>query len=150
MTSSTRCRGDAGMGMVEILISIMLLGIGSAAILTSMGTLARASDQHRQLVDVDAALVQAADSAIDDTALPYNGCATPAEYNAVLPRPTGWTNLALSITTVEYWNGTTFGATCYDDDTDVGSIARVQRITINAVNANGRGSHSLATVKRGS
>ena len=148
---SKQLRQDAGMTLVEVLVSIMLLGIGSSALLMSMATLIQSGDRHHQLVETDAAMAQLATALVDNSQVAYVNCASPAEYNSATPLPTGWSATDLLVTAVRFWNGTGFVTTpCLDTDEYAGTYARVQELTIRASNPKSGASHSITVVKRGS
>jgi hypothetical protein len=132
------------------LISIMLLGIGAVSLMMGLATAIRAGDSHRQLAEADTALVQVVTAAVDANQLTYLPCATAAQYNSAMVRPSGWGAADLSVTAVQYWNGSGFQAGCLDNDANAGTYARLQQLTIKAINPKGRGTHTITVVKRGS
>ena len=104
---------DAGETLIEILISITIMGLGVVALLSAMGTAATTSGLHaRQAGEVQG--IQSFVQAVQDA--PYvTGCPTsyaPAGYTD----PFGYT-LTASVT--GYATGTNFSTTCLTPDQGV-------------------------------
>jgi hypothetical protein len=107
-----RDRNDAGDTLVEILISLTVLGVASVAILLAFATSISGSGVHRQAVSFDAALRNASAEATGAIAqlgiTDFNNCTaantvnTPATFTNL---PTGYT---AKISGVEYWTGSTW------------------------------------------
>ncbi len=141
------------MTLMEILVSITLLGIGGVALMLGLGTVIKTGDINRQLAEADVALVLAATAATDESQVAYIPCGTPAQYNTASPRPDGWSATDLSITAVQYWNGTTFQplvSACLDNDALAGNLTRVQHLTIRAIHPDGGATRTITIAKRGS
>jgi prepilin-type N-terminal cleavage/methylation domain-containing protein len=58
----SRCRGDAGVTLIEILVSIVILGLCVVSILVGTSTLPVAAGAHRQDTQIDIALKQWAEA----------------------------------------------------------------------------------------
>jgi len=116
-------RGDT---LVELLMTLVVLGLAGVALVAAFGTSILASGEHRQLANVDAVMRSTAESA---TALlqqqpdpKYLTCGDATYYNSTLNNdlslkqnlPPGYTFL---ITNVNYWNGAVFSATCIPTST---------------------------------
>lgn len=143
---------ERGETLLEILITVVILGIAFVAILGSMGTSTAASGTHKRQVEANALLVSAADRLKSQAETPYVSCATPATASYVtsiqsVSLPTGAivTPSSLTITAVNYWNGTDFASTNTCQDAVTPRI-REQQITIRA--ASGNVTESLTIVKR--
>ena len=130
----TRPARDAGETLIEIVISIAIMGIAFVALMGGMLTAVSLSALHRQQADTQLQLV----SAIEQVkTAPYVDCAVSTTY----PRPAGVTNEI-----VEYWNGINFGMTCYDASVTYYSS---QRITVFVTSDDGRVTRSETILKRG-
>lgn len=93
---------DAGFTLVEVLISIVLMGTVIAAIVGGLLTLIRATETSQEQAEVEAVLIGAADnvSAAEWTPCPlgYQQAVTNAMDNV------GWTEGSATIILVEYWD----------------------------------------------
>ena len=133
---------ERGETFIEILITVVVMSIVMVAILGSMGTTTAAGTTHRKQSELQMLLISAAERVKSNTEVPYVSCATPttssyataagastlpvASATATQPHVTG---SAVSISSVGYWNGTTFStlaANCHDD---VGRL-RLQQIKL--------------------
>lgn len=147
-TARPESSGEAGFALIEILISVMILGVAFAAILGGMATSINASDIHRQQSQVAAVL----DSAIERVKSPTTAkvaCAPKTQGAYVTAAQTaatdqGWAASRVTITLVEYWDGTTYGATCYDNPTNQLDL---QRITLSVSDPQGRSPQTLSFIK---
>jgi type II secretory pathway pseudopilin PulG len=142
---------DEGTTLVEVLVATVILGIGVVAILTGLLTFISSADRHRRLADSNTVLLRAADAVIDPARNAYTNCATTVSYNptAGFSVPSGWTPAAVSITSVQYWDGSQFQAVCYDADPNIGSMVRLQQIGLRVASPDGRANVTLNIVKRG-
>lgn len=140
-------RRDDGESLVEILVAVAILGIAFVSILTGIGTLVMGTDIHRKQSDAYVVLENAGEAVKADSNT-FVRCAVASDYASALTgvtRPSGWS--APVINSVAYWNGSTFGATCYDS-TAAPNLAPLQLITIEAKSPDGRADVSIAIVKR--
>jgi prepilin-type N-terminal cleavage/methylation domain-containing protein len=134
---------DAGFTLVELLVTIAIMGIGFGAILSGLGGVFMSGDQHRKLAVAETWLRRDAEQ-VDAAA--YVACASTASYAGALSPapPAGYT---AQITAIDYWNGdapnATFGTTC---TTDKGA----QRVTLQVASTSTyRGvSQTVVIVKR--
>jgi hypothetical protein len=62
--------------------------------------------------------------------------------------PNGLTADRVTVTSVQYWDGSTFQPKCYD--VTVGSYVRLQEITLAIESVDGRVRQSVTVLKRGS
>lgn len=110
MRSRTSERGES---LIELLVSIVILGIGVTALLTGMGAAAVTSGYHTnqaQQVETIRNYVDAVQSA------PYVSCATsyePSGYDAPPLKPAGYT---MSAKVEKYASGSGFSASCPTPD----------------------------------
>ena len=120
---------DRGETLVELLVTIVIMGIAVSGLIGAVLMSSSASTLDRRQVQAQALLrgwAEAVQRAATNTS--YRNCADAAVYEAApfdfassgLPRPAGFT---ASVEAVMYWNGTTFSGTC---SSDVG----VQRLTL--------------------
>jgi prepilin-type N-terminal cleavage/methylation domain-containing protein len=137
-----RADPEAGFSLVEILVTIVIVGMAFTAILGGMITSITVSDLHRNQATADTLARNAAES-VKDSNVPYVPCAGPNAYAPALPSGT-------SITKVEYWNGAaptpatsyavTFSPSCPPQDQGL------QRITITA--SSGGATETVQVLKR--
>src|SRR5690606_24061618 len=94
-------RAERGDTLIEILVSVVIMGLVGAAVLGALMTAARASAIHRVIANAEVAGRSFA-GALADT--PYIPCATPADYAAPLGYvPDG--PFDITVTSVERWSG---------------------------------------------
>ena len=134
---------EAGFSLVEVLITVVIVGIAFAAILGGMVTSIVVSDLHRKQAS-SAALARSAVEALKDQAVAYVNCAAPNDYASALPPAPG--GYGVSISSVKYWDGTSsdpvaFSGSCPPD-------MGMQLITVVAGSGDGRASETVEFVKR--
>lgn len=139
---------DDGFSLVEILLTIAIVGIAFAAILGGMVTSIVVSDLHRKQAIADA-LARSAAEAVKDHAVAYVDCAGPAAYRDALPSPPP--SYAVSIVDVRYWDGAAptmgtpyspaFRSSCSSDH-------GMQLITVRASSADGDAVETVELIKR--
>lgn len=100
-SSGSRDR-DLGVTFIEILVSVVLLGIAGIAVLAGMATTLRGTATHDRLATVQANLSDAGDYLTDITfgADNYVSCATLTDYDV-----SAW---QVDVTSVEFWDGSTW------------------------------------------
>lgn len=143
---------EAGVGLVELLMAIVLLGVGAVAILASYATVVRLSKLHKDQTSTTNALTIAAE-AVSSPVVVYQACAgaSPGSgtyhtaISQALAAAANVTNVTFSVT---YWNGTTFDATCRDSDGQVPAMERMQLITLSALVIDQPNPWTLTIVKR--
>lgn len=126
-------RSEAGFTLVELLLTIAILGIAVVAVVGAMMTSIQVSDLGRRQADGQTQLRAYAEAV---AGAGYTTCATsyPTSYSP----PSGYT----AAMTVAYWDGSSaFTATC---GTDKG----LQRVTLTITATDGRGSETVAIAKR--
>jgi type II secretory pathway pseudopilin PulG len=150
---AARGRDDLGETLIEVMMSIVILGIALVAIVGGMAASVLSGDIHRKESSATAVLVSAAE-ALKDPSVQYKACATPSEatYVAVFSAPpvsttapAGWA--APVISSIAYWDGSAFGSTCYDTAA-YGNILRLQQITITVKSPDNRATEYFSVIKR--
>lgn len=125
MTEETRRGGprDAGESLVELLVSISILGVAGSAILGGIGVASSNSALHRTQAVTQNLIRNWAESV---SAAPYAACASPPHFNGTKPDLTAaqYTGYSATVSSVQYWNGAAFVASC--PATDLG----LQRVTL--------------------
>ncbi len=117
LSHRARADGERGETLVELLVTITIMGILFIAVVAGVATSISMSDFHRQAGASEGVIRAYAERVLDPTDVPYVDCATTASYaNPIgFTLPTGWT---ASITALTYWQGNnppTFTATCSPD-----------------------------------
>jgi prepilin-type N-terminal cleavage/methylation domain-containing protein len=100
-TSLRTPRSEAGVTLIEVMVTIAIMGIAFTALLASLLGIFKFGDQHRQLA-VAETLVRRYGDSVDNAA--YVNCATAASYAAALT-PAPPSGYSVQITAIEYWNG---------------------------------------------
>lgn len=118
-------RPDAGETLVELLVTIVILGIVTAGIAAALLAAGTASSMQRNQVLAQNALRSWAEQL---GAAAYTACATAGSFAAPSPAPPA--GFTATVTGVQYWNGTTFGSTCAPD-------TGIQRVTLRITAPNG-------------
>ncbi len=105
---------EDGDTLIEVLLSVVVLGIAAVALLTGFATAITASAEHRHLASLDSSTRIAANEAIADVQQQAQNPANNPFLCANTFTPT-FTNLTGSFTvssTVLYWNGSGWGSAC--------------------------------------
>lgn len=132
-------RSERGVSLLESVIAIAILGIASAALLGGITTGTSGSNLHRQQADDDAVLVSAGEAVVDNSLTPYTHCATsyvPNLSGYTWPNTSGfaWSSSNVVVTSITYWNGSGWQATCTDDGNYIDTL---QLITVTVTHPNG-------------
>lgn len=127
-------RRDAGETLVELLMTVVILGIATAGISGALLVSTKASALQQQQALAQNALRSWAEQL---GAAGYTPCAAASSFGA--PSPALPTGLTAVVSAVQYWNGTVFTGTC---GTDTG----IQRVTLRITAANGLSAPLTATV----
>lgn len=143
---------EAGVGLVELLMAIVLLGIGAVAILASYATVIRLSKLHNDQTSTTNALTIAAE-AVSSPVVAYQPCAgsSPGSgtyHTAITQALAAAANSADVSYSVTYWNGEDFDGTCRDNDGQVPAMERMQLITFSATVTDQSNPWTLTVVKR--
>ena len=138
---------EAGASLIEVLVALMILGVTAVAVLAGMAVSIRSADQHRQQAQLQAVIVSAAERVKE---IPRDRCATvsSASYqeraqSAALDE--GWSGGTVQITSVEYWDGTTYGSACHDAAPS--ESLPLQQITLEVTHPGARSKATLTFVK---
>jgi prepilin-type N-terminal cleavage/methylation domain-containing protein len=139
-------RSDAGFSLVEIVITIAIVGVTFSAILGGLFASITVSALQRTEATADTVARSAAEVVKDSVQNPYNNCAGPGAYSLTgVSVPSGF---SVHITDVAYWDGhppaggaVNFVSSCSGD---VG----IQRITISATSADGQATETVQVIKR--
>jgi Tfp pilus assembly protein PilV len=138
-------RNEAGTTLVEVLMTVAILGIGIVAVVGAMGTSIIGTDHHRKQAQAHTVLLSAVDAVKSQTANPYQPCATTGTYAATsgVTLPAGWAASYVTVQSVTYWDGGTgFSASCPSPD------SKLQLIDVRVATPDGRATESVAVVKR--
>jgi len=123
-----RVRSERGDTLVEVLMTIVIIGIAFTGILAGLATASRVSGIHRAQANADVVLSNAAESVKKQT---YVACplvdVTSYSPTSGVTLPTGWSASNVTITSIQKWNGSAFQASC--PLTDQG----LQQVTIQVV-----------------
>jgi prepilin-type N-terminal cleavage/methylation domain-containing protein len=138
-----RAHADDGMTLIELMVTISIMGVAFATILAGLSGMFRSNTQTRQLAVAETYIRRYAD---DLQAATYVPCASAAAYQSSFSAtvPTGYT---AQVASVKYWNGDasspSFGTTCATDQ-------GVQQVTLTVATTvtTGGVSQSLVIVKR--
>ena len=154
MSSQLRARpsGDAGESLIEVLLSIALMGIGFAAVLGAMQLGLTGSEVHRSQATSETVMLSAVER-VKAASTTYEPCAV-ANDSHYLPQaqsavPSGWAAATVSIPSVQYWNGTGFQSGGCAALEAIAPILRIQLITVQVTSPNGDATESMSFVKRG-
>lgn len=119
------------MTLVEVLVALTILGIAVISIVGSLGNASKASDQHRKQATADTVIKSFAEAIKQKVSIgAYVLCpSVPSTYTAPSAgapavstyfRPiAGWTaptGYSVGVTSVKFWNGTSFSTTCPGTD----------------------------------
>lgn len=117
-------RSDAGESLVELLVTVIILGLVTSGLAASLLATGNASTLARRQAQAQNTLRSWAEEV---GAAAYTDCAQAPKFAGLVPALPG--GLTGSVTSVRYWDGTAFAATC---GTDTG----IQRVTLTITVAN--------------
>ena len=145
-----RARRDQGSNLIEILISVVLLGMGVVAMLTTLSTTVKASATERDHANAHAWLQSATDVLYGADRADCDDPTLEDQYRAVLATtkdPEGWWDPANSgaielVSPVLFWDGDIYQGTCYDDQN-----VNLQLITIRVKSPEGTIVETVEVVK---
>jgi len=140
---SRRVEGDAGVGLIEVVVATVILGVGVVALLAAYATVVRSSSFDREQAEVTRALTVAAEDLAEAGYVPACSDATGPAYAAAVRDDV----LADVSITVTYWDGASFVDDCVGYDS-LPAHARMQRLVIEARHGHER--ETLDIVKRAS
>lgn len=113
--------GDAGETLVELLITLVILGVGVVALLGGLFVTVQTSALHRNQVVAQNVLRGWAEQI---GAEEYTHCATPDSFSP----PTLPSGFSGTVVAVQYWDGTSFTDSCDPGDTGIQKVSL--RITV--------------------
>jgi prepilin-type N-terminal cleavage/methylation domain-containing protein len=145
-----RLRGDAGVTLIELLVTVVILGVVFVAVLGGMATGMVVSDLHRKQATAETIIRSYAEAV---KAASYTVCAGTAAYAASAVGysvPTGLRpTYAVSVTAVKYWQpGGSTGSFVSSLGTCPGSDNSLQSVALRVSSTDGRDSESMQVVKR--
>ncbi|MFE2268367.1 type II secretion system protein [Streptomyces lavendulae] len=115
-----RPRGEEGETLIEVLVSVVLMGVAFVTIFGGIGTAIISSVRQQKVTGADSVVRSAAEEVVGD---PYVSCA--GGYGTPTPPP-GYTVTV----TVEYWDGVgAFATACPAADTGVQKVTLTVRST---------------------
>ncbi|HVB70872.1 MAG TPA: fibronectin type III domain-containing protein [Acidimicrobiales bacterium] len=113
--------GEAGDTLIEVLITMLVVGTAATALLMAFSTAIAASAEHRNLASTDTVLRSVSEKVIaqfNGVNSVYASCASPGTYNtnsavqAQLETAAAPFQYTASITQIQYWSGAGFINTC--------------------------------------
>jgi type II secretory pathway pseudopilin PulG len=143
MSRVARRARDAGESLIEVIISIFILGTAAVAITESMLVSTKLSDIHRKEANAASDVrdyAEAIQSYVAGTASHYQACAAANSYTPALVGYTVPSGYTASQSAALAWNNTSWGA-C---STDPG----FQRVTIKISSTDNRANEKLDVVLR--
>lgn len=138
---------ENGETLLELLVSVAIMGTAFVAILAGIGTTLIATDSHRQQATTEAVLRSYAERILDPTDVAYVACATTANYASPtgfsLPA-TGWSASVTSVLARQGDSPPTFAASCPSPDKGL------QQLTLRVQSPAGqhRATETVVIVKR--
>jgi hypothetical protein len=107
----SRCEGDAGDTLLEILLTVAVVSITAVALLTAFATAIGASARHKTLSANSVALRDVSEVVFSQIQqqLKYVSCATSYTSANSWGAPSGY---SASVTTIQYWNGSGWSSSC--------------------------------------
>lgn len=139
--SKRRQGDDSGESLVELMLTILIVGVCAVAIGSGIALSVKMSDVHRKQALAGEFLHNYAETLQSAT---YQSCtSTTPNYAAGLPTPTGSGSWTVSQAAISYWNGTAFNGTCQNPD-------RLQQVTLRLVGDSGLVNESVVVVLRNS
>lgn len=115
---------ERGETLLELIISLAILGLGLVAIMSGVALSLKSSDIHRKQVTAAAAVrdfAEAIETSVSGSG--YVPCATTSSYAGLYTAPSAY---AASVKAVDYWTGTTWSPSACTTATDSG----VERVTL--------------------
>jgi type II secretory pathway pseudopilin PulG len=156
----SRRRADEGASLVEILVTVVLIGGALVGVLVTMSTTVGSSGRNRDQVNALALLSSATDR-IASRDIPRLACTSTAPgqpptnladiqsrylaaaQEVINPNDAGWNAFtAASIDSIEFWDGTGFQANCYE-----ANGLGLQLVTVRITSPSGRTIETAQVVK---
>jgi len=130
-------RRDSGETLIEILTSVVVLGLAGVAIMTALTLTVRLSDSHRKIANDSAVLHNYAET----LQASYQACTAGNSQPYSLAAKPGFSAPVIEIS---YWTGTAFTTPTCPASGDPG----VQRITLTVTSTDSRAKESITVVVR--
>lgn len=138
---------ERGETLLELLVSVSIMGTAFVAIIAGIGTTLLSTDVHRQASTAEVVLRSYAERIQDPTDVPYVDCATTSSYAS----PTGFSlpgaGWSASITSVRAWQGDsppTYSSTCPASDKGLQQLT----LRVQSPGGNHQVTETLVIVKR--
>ncbi|MCU1504860.1 MAG: hypothetical protein JWM12_4214 [Ilumatobacteraceae bacterium] len=153
--SDAHKRRDGGFSLVEVLVSIVLLGLAAGGTLGALAASVRASASHRDLTTAQAWLQGAADYLQGQPRQDCNDVggvageaearirATYQQFVQTVRNPDGWPAADIVVLApVRFWDGQIYQSVCHDDDG-----INLQLVVLQVTSPNHRVVRTLQVVK---
>jgi type II secretory pathway pseudopilin PulG len=111
---------DAGDTLIEVLFALVIIALSVSALIGALITAIETSGEHRSLSAEDTLLKSYAETAeyqiqTQSTPAPlFTECAS--SYPVVFAMPSGYPGYSVSISGIQYWNGSGFDSSCGSTD----------------------------------
>jgi prepilin-type N-terminal cleavage/methylation domain-containing protein len=137
---------DAGFSLVEIVITIAIVGVTFSAILGGLFASITVSSLQRKEATADTVARSAAEVVKDSVQNSYNNCAGPSAFSLTgVSVPSGF---SVHITDVAYWDGQPPAGGAVVFQSNCPSDKGIQRITIVATSDDGQATETVQVIKR--
>lgn len=148
---SVRAGDDAGESLIEVLIAIMIMGLAFTAALGGMRLGLMGSDVHRSQATAETVLLSAVEKVKAQSG--YQLCALPTNATYVgdarsAASAAGWSPSTVTITSVQYWNGTAFQGICSETASGPASFLRIQLVTMQVTSPAADATETMTFIKR--
>ena len=147
---------DGGFTLIEVLISVAILGLGFVALLGTLGVAYSGSHSFRDQSDAKTVVISAAERV---KSVAYVPCAVAADYVATArlvgnEYPSSWGTQAaaqnqINVTKVRYWNGATFIDDVNFCLNNTSRYLQLEQVIVTATSPGNRAVEVVAVVKRG-
>jgi prepilin-type N-terminal cleavage/methylation domain-containing protein len=156
MRSCRERDADEGFTLIEVIISVAILGIGFTALLGTLGVAFSGSHSFRDESDAKTVVISAAERV---KSVVYVPCAVAADYLTTArlvgnEYPSNWGTQAaaqnqISVREVRYWNGTTFVTDRAFCLANTSRYLQLEQVIVTATSPGNRAIEVIAVVKRG-
>ncbi len=114
LTEKHQKQSEAGDTLLEVLVTLVVISLCVVSFLVAFTTAITASAKHRTFVSLDTVLRTVSENTMSQIELQANplfaSCAIPSTYQSLnFGVPTGY---SAAITSIEYWNGSSFITQC--------------------------------------
>jgi type II secretory pathway pseudopilin PulG len=120
MSAPRSSRSEDGDTLIEVLFALVIIALSVSALLGALITAVATSGEHRSLSVEDTLLRSYAETAeyqiqVQSTPVPlFTQCAS--SYPVTYSMPPGSAGYSVSITGIQYWNGSGFDSSCGAND----------------------------------